>query len=190
MLELIIDIDKQLFLFLNGFHSSFWDTSMFLISAKWVWATLSFLLVGLLIKRVGFKSTGIALVFVFLALLMSDLGSVHLFKNVFQRLRPCHDLDLTGLVHIVKNKCGGQYGFISSHASNTFMVAAFFSLSLKNIFITLFLLFWAAVVSYSRIYLGVHFPLDIIGGAIWGVLAGSGFYYIYFQTSKVINKLR
>jgi undecaprenyl-diphosphatase len=113
--------------------------------------------------------------FVALLIFMSDQISVHFFKEVFQRLRPCHEPDFIGMVHLVKGNCGGQFGFVSSHATNTFALAVFLSFVLGKkfkYFIPLILL-WAAVISYSRIYLGVHYPGDVIAGAILGASLGA-----------------
>jgi undecaprenyl-diphosphatase len=127
------------------------------------------------------------LLFIALVVTLADQISVHAFKEVFQRLRPCHNPELQDIVHLVNNKCGGQYGFVSSHAANTFAVAFF----LKKLFaqkqFSIFIIFWAAIVSYSRIYLGVHFPLDVIGGAVLGTLIGIMVFYLYRYTSKKLS---
>jgi undecaprenyl-diphosphatase len=114
---------------------------------------------------------------------------VKLFKDVFERLRPCHNPEIAELVHIVNNKCGGQFGFVSSHATNTFGIATFLGLLLKsrNSKLALYLLlFWAAIVSYCRVFLGVHYALDIIGGAILGGTIG---YLLYRLTVYFLIKL-
>lgn len=102
-------------------------------------------------------------------MLVSDQVSVQLFKNVFERLRPCHNPDINTMIHIT-GKCGAKFGFVSSHAANSFALAVFVGLLLKRHypFIVTGMLFWAAVVSYSRIYVGVHYPGDILGGALLG----------------------
>lgn len=124
--------------------------------------------------------------FITLVVLFSDQISVHFFKDVFMRLRPCHNPLITDLVHIVNNHCGGQYGFVSSHAANTFALACFVGLVLKNHFKWMlpFLLAWATIVSYSRIYLGVHYPGDIFVGAILGTLIG----FLIYKTLQYTNK--
>jgi undecaprenyl-diphosphatase len=117
---------------------------------------------------------------IFVVFAITDLASVHLFKNVFLRLRPCHEPALSGLVHLVNNRCGGSYGFVSSHAANTFGLAIMVLLLFKklNPWIGYGMVIWAAMVSYSRIYLGVHYPGDILGGALLGSFAAWGVYQI------------
>lgn len=116
---------------------------------------------------------------------MSDKISVHLFKEVFMRLRPCHNETIASLIHLV-GSCGGKYGFVSSHAANTFALATFAGLFLKKHYPTLLKwgLIWSAVVSYSRIYLGVHYPGDILAGALLGVLVA----LFLFLVVKILNK--
>ncbi len=107
-------------------------------------------------------------------ILCSDSGSVMLFKNTVHRLRPCHAADLQGMVHLVRDYCGGDYGFVSAHASNHFAIAAFMigMLQRKPWWAVVLLFAWAALISYSRIYLGVHYPGDVIVGAIFGAAVG------------------
>jgi len=171
MLETLINWDTNLFLFLNGIHSPFWDQVMWLISGKWIWIPLYLFILGWLIKNYQWKAIAL-LVFIVLLITISDQSSVHLFKQIFQRLRPCHDPTIANMVHIVNGKCGGEYGFVSSHAANTFAIAVFSLLLIRNRFYTVSIIFWASLVSYSRVYLGVHFPGDIIGGALLGIFIG------------------
>lgn len=149
-------------------HSSWADQPMFYISTEWLWFPLYILFVYLMIKKMKTKAW-LPIVAVIIAVILSDQVSTVIKKKV-QRYRPTHDLVLAGKVHTVNNYRGGNYGFVSSHASNTFCVALFVSLILKTSTLATFLLFfWAILVSYSRIYLGVHFPLDITFGAILGM---------------------
>jgi undecaprenyl-diphosphatase len=177
MLETLNFWDTQLFLFLNGLHSPFWDRVMWFVSGKVQWLPLYVGLLILLIYRFRWKTLWI-LLGVAVLITMSDQASVHLCKNVFERLRPCHQYDLSGLVHLVNDYCGGQYGFVSGHASNAFALAVFTGLFMQNRYFWAGMLFWAALVGYSRIYLGVHFPGDIIGGAMLGSLLAYGLYRI------------
>lgn len=163
----------QLFLFVNGLHSPFFDVLMYWFSQKLIWAPLYAILLLLVFFQYR-KAFWVVLPLVILLVTLTDQLSVVFFKDVFERLRPCHEPQLDGLVRILNGHCGGSYGFISSHASNTFGVAIFVGLLLRDRYkwILPAMLFWAALVSYSRIYLGVHYPGDVIVGGIVGCLIG------------------
>jgi undecaprenyl-diphosphatase len=178
MVEWLQQIDTSLFLAINGWHNETWDGIMWWISGKRTWWPFSLLILGYL----GWKNKWhLAFMILFIALIitLADQSSVHLFKNVFQRLRPCHEPSLEGLVHLVNNKCGGQFGFISSHASNSFGVAMLVLLWVRKGWATWLMLCWALLVAYSRVYLGVHYPGDVLAGAIWGAACGWLIYRIY-----------
>jgi undecaprenyl-diphosphatase len=178
-------LDQQLFLFLNSLNSPFWDQVMYAISTKIIWAPLYLaILVYLGIKYK--KKFLVILLFIILAIILSDQSSVQLFKNVFHRLRPCHEPSLEGLVHLVKGECGGLYGFVSSHASNSFNIALLSLLFIKKRWYTISMILWASIIGYSRIYLGVHYPGDVICGSILGAFVGWGVYKLYELTDKKI----
>lgn len=181
MLEILKNIDIQLFSFLNSLNSPFWDTVMLWITYKYTWIPFYAFLLYLIIKKFKWHSIFILLAVVLL-IFMSDKISVF-FKNYFERPRPCHEPLLEGLVHTVKNKCGGAYGFVSSHAANSFALASFITLIMgKRIkYFGYAMIFWALLVSYSRIYLGVHYPADILGGAALGILIG---FFVYFLLKR------
>jgi len=188
MLDTLNHIDTKLFFILNELHNAFFDRIMFFISGKKEWIPLYVAIVLLILVR--FKKKGLfAILALIILLVLTDVISVHLFKNVFQRLRPSHNPQIQHLVHIVNNYRGGQFGFVSSHAANTFGFATFLTLLLKNKYFSTFMITWAAVVSYSRIYLGVHYPGDVICGALLGVIIANLVYYVYILfTTKYLSK--
>lgn len=173
-METLKHIDRSLFLFLNEFHNAFWDKAMFLFSSREIWIPFYLLIIYAIIKT--FKKNSVyILILIGLSIVLSDQFSV-LIKNLVERLRPSNDQALGNLVHIVNNYRGGTYGFFSSHASNTFTIALITSLLFKNRKFTILIFSWAIMVSYTRIYLGLHYPGDILAGWIWGLIVGLGFY--------------
>lgn len=178
-------IDQQLFLFLNSINSPVWDKIMYAISEKIIWAPLY--LAILIYLGIKYKKKFLIIIpFIIIAVTLADQFSVQLFKNVFHRLRPCHDPALTGMIHLVNGECGGLYGFVSSHASNSFNVALLSLMFIKKRWFTIIIILWASVIGYSRIYLGVHYPGDVICGAILGALIGWGCYKLYELTDNKI----
>ncbi|MEJ5317074.1 MAG: phosphatase PAP2 family protein [Tenuifilum sp.] len=170
MIDYLVKLDTDLFIFLNGLHSPFWDSVMLFASGKLTWLPFYLLLIYFIARKHKWKTLWWLLA-IAVVVLVADQLSVHLFKNVFQRLRPCHNPDLSGVIHLV-GRCGGKFGFVSSHAANTFGVAVFLSMLYRNLWAGVGLLIWAGFVSYSRIYLGVHYPADVIVGAILGSVVG------------------
>jgi undecaprenyl-diphosphatase len=187
MISWLAEIDTKLFLFLNGINSPFWDTVMFRFSGNLIWGPIYALILYLLYKKFGYKGIWF-LIGAAMVIVLADQGSVHLFKNVFQRLRPCHNPDLSQVVHIV-NRCGGKFGFVSSHAANTFGVAMLLHLVFRSHWFSVLIFAWASIVAYSRVYLGVHYPGDVIGGALLGVLCGWVVYTTLKQLGKKLNFL-
>jgi len=180
-LQNILDLDKEVFLFLNGFHSDFWDTIMLMVTRKETWLPFFAIILYYIVKNYKVKAIPI-LVFLTLTILLSDQVSVLLKENI-QRLRPVHDTIIGEMVHNVLRK-GSYYGFVSSHAANGFGIFIFTSRIFKNKSYRLLLLFWAVIFSYSRIYSGVHYPLDILGGAILGWGFGELCYWLLMKVEN------
>jgi len=182
MIDYLSSIDTKIFLFLNGMNSPFWDAVMYLVSGKFTWIPFYLVIIFFIARKFKWNTLWI-IIAIALIVTLSDQLSVHAFKNVFQRLRPCHDPMLSGFVHIV-GRCGGKFGFVSSHASNTFGVAVFLLLLFRVKWFSIVILLWATVVSYSRIYLGVHFPGDVLVGALLGVCIG----FLVWKTLEFASK--
>jgi undecaprenyl-diphosphatase len=172
MLDFLLQTDKALFLFLNGLNVSWLDQVMFWISDKYTWIPLYLILLGLCLRYYGWKQTLLILGFIILLITLSD-QITGFMKGYFQRPRPSRDPELEGLVHLVNEYRGGRYGFASSHAANSFALAGFmiFLLSKKVKYLLPVLIVWATINSYSRIYLGVHYPGDIVAGGLVGLVA-------------------
>jgi undecaprenyl-diphosphatase len=173
LIESIIKLDKDLLLFLNSMHNDITDFIMFWISEKFTWIPFYLFLIYLVIKNYKLRTIDV-LVAVAILISLSDMTSVYGFKEVFQRLRPCHDPVVGPQVHLVNDECGGMFSFVSSHAANTFALCFFLIciLGKKIKWLTATMIIWASVVSYTRIYLGVHYPFDVFCGAILGTGIG------------------
>ena len=166
-LSIIKSLDTGFFLFLNSLHNSFFDGFMYLFSQVYVWIPFYISVIYILIKVAKKDAIWLILALILCAALADRISS-GVIKDLVQRLRPTRNPSLEGLVHIVNGYMGGKYGFVSSHAANTFGFALLSSLLLRERVYVVLVFLWAIVTSYSRIYLGVHYPLDIIGGILVG----------------------
>ncbi len=169
----LLRFDEQLFLQINGMNNPWWDTAMLFFTRKETWIPLYVALFWLIIRNYGRRSW-LILIFLAIGVVVSDQGT-GIIKEIIGRLRPGYNEQIGNLTHIVLRK-GGTYGFPSTHAANTFFVLAFTGYLFRNRITFTVLLLWALLVSYSRIYTGAHFPLDIAAGWIFGLLTGWLFY--------------
>lgn len=177
MIDQLLQYDKNLFLFLNNLGTESWDVFWMTYTTKFYWIPLYATLLYLLYKN-NDKKTFLLTVLV-IALMVSFTDQVtNLFKHGFERLRPCHEEGVKEFMRIVRKGCGGKYGFFSGHASNSMAVAVFSGLLLRSKYkyLIFLMLFWAALMAYSRIYVGVHYPLDVFCGMTFGAISGYTFY--------------
>lgn len=186
MIELLKNLDVRLFLFFNGNHTDFMDSVMIAVTNKFTWLPLYAVLLFFVWRKTKKKMWMVVLA-VSVLITVSDQLSVHLFKETFERYRPCHNLLLKGKVHLLHGNCGGLYGFVSSHAANTFALTTFLIFIFRRKDFALCMYLWASFVSYSRVYAGVHYPFDIIGGMVLGILMGLTGYKIYFHLQKTYD---
>lgn len=185
MIEFLSEIDARLLLAINGFHTPALDQFMFLLSAKLVWIPFYILLMVISIHRYGWRGGLFIILGIALAVTIADQTCGSLIRPLVERMRPSNPNNpLSSMVHLVNNYHGGRYGFPSCHAANTVAVATFLSLVYRRRRIIIFsLALWAAMNCYSRMYLGVHYPGDILVGAIIGYIVG---YAIYNLTLSAI----
>ena len=177
LLDRILEQDKELFIYLNGLGTPQWDHFWLLVTDKINWIPLYIILLYVLFKKFGFKRTLFILLLIGVLVFFTD-QSVNLIKYATHRLRPNHEPQLDGIIRVVKNT--GGYSFVSGHATNAFAVSTFFIYLLQRYsqFIYLILI-WPFLFLYSRIYLGVHYPLDVLTGMLLGVIIGRSFYFLY-----------
>lgn len=190
MFEYLEALDRKLFLLINQNSFSFFDVLMPLYTFKFTWIPLYIVLVYLLYKKYGVKALYVALPLILLAIGLSD-STCNIFKYGVARYRPCHNIEIGNMVKLYakighnKVHCGGKYGFVSAHSSTSFAIAFLFSLFYKNKKASYLIFVWATIMAYSRIYVGVHYPADVIVGSINGLLCGLVIYLIYhFLLSK------
>ena len=177
MLEKILSLDTELFVYLNGLGSETYDGLWLLITRQINWIPLFLLLTYLIFKKLGTKQTLYLFVFIAILLTITD-QTANLFKYSFQRLRPCNNPEINSFIRVVQFR--DSFSFFSGHAANTMAVATFLYLILHRYYRYFGLLFlWPLIFAYSRIYLGLHYPLDIISGYLCGFIFGFLMFKIY-----------
>lgn len=184
MLEKILELDKDLFLFLNNLGNPTWDNLWLAITHEFTFVPLYAVLLYLIYRKLGWKVL-LLLVFVIAAMITFTDQITNVFKDTFERPRPCRADGVLEYTRYIAGRCG-KYGFFSGHSSNSMAAAVFAGLLLRSPFpkLIFILLFWSATVAYSRIYVGVHYPLDIFFGMIFGAISGFGFYKLQIYLRK------
>lgn len=193
MEELYLDIsqwlvegDSSILLAVNGMHSSYFDTFMWLCSRKFEWIPFYLSILYVLFRNFNWRVVLYSLVAMGVILLLTDAVSSHFIRPVVARLRPSNlENPISEMIHIVDNHRGGRYGFPSSHASNSWGLVFFVGLLLRRRVLTTFLACWALLLCYSRLYLGVHYPGDLLAGMMLGAVVASVVYYVFWRTTKV-----
>jgi undecaprenyl-diphosphatase len=187
MIDQLMELDREIFLYLNGHHAPWLDPIMLFVTETLSWLPLHLFLLYLIFKDHQ-KKGWFVLIGLVITIVLADQVTSTLMKPYFARFRPSHEPTLQSLVHIVNGYKGGKFGFASSHAANTFGVATFLFLLFGKTRRWIILLFlWAALVTYSRIYLGVHYPGDILVGGLVGMLSAVAGFWVYRWLKKIYD---
>lgn len=190
--EQLLPIERDLFFKINSNHSPFFDYFMSLYSDKMTWIPLALVLLFVIVYKVPWKYILLLIICSTFIGLLCDMFAADVIKPFFARYRPSHHPDFENFVHIVDGRRGGRFGFISNHASNGIGIALFTSLLFKQRYYTVAIFSWALITMYSRVYLGVHFITDTLGGALWGIFVATLTYFFYVYSCKLfigVNKI-
>ncbi|MGF1564069.1 MAG: phosphatase PAP2 family protein [Flavobacteriales bacterium] len=197
-LDVLKSFDEELFLFFNGLHAEWLDMPMYILTKAWAWIPVfAWMAVKIWQRGASARNFGVLLLGMGLTVAAADLTSYRLLKQQIKRYRPTHHLVIGPNVHTVTDfkgneYRGGQYGFVSSHATNFFGIATFMFIILYRKSRYAWLFIWAGFISYTRLYLGVHYPADLVGGAILGMFLGWLIATVsqrFVQTTAQVNKL-
>lgn len=183
LIEFLSNIDTRILLIFNSYHTHLLDKAMWTVSDRYVWIPLYVIIALYVLKRYSWYNGLFIITFICLSVGAADFICASLIRPEVARLRPSNpDNPIYQLLHLVNGYRGGRYGFPSCHAANTMALAIFISLLLKSKKVTVIIIAWSLVVSGSRLYLGVHYPSDVLGGWFIGIMMGLTGYYCYCKT--------
>lgn len=178
-----INLDTDLFFSINRMHNTYFDYFMSAYSGKWIWIPMYAAILYVMIRNFSWKTTLMCVIGVALTITFADQMCSSVIRPFFERMRPSNlNNPISEFVHIVNNHRGGRYGFPSCHSSNAFGLAFYIFFVFRKKWLTFFMMSWALLTCYSRVYLGVHYPGDLLAGAIVGL---TGAYLMYFLFIKV-----
>ena len=183
-MDALQQFDAGIFSVINGWHAAYFDSFMWLVTKIATWIPMILMLLYLLYFKKGWRKTVAVVLAIALVILIADQVSASIIKPLVERARPSHNESLQSTIHIVNGYRGGPFGFVSSHAANCFGIALLLAMIFKNRLFTGTMVVWATLMCYSRIYLGVHYPGDIVCGAILGFLAAWLVYRIFVWFGK------
>ena len=183
-MDALQQFDAGIFSAINGWHAAYFDSFMWLVTKIATWIPMILMLLYLLYFKKGWRKTVAVVLAIALVILIADQVSASIIKPLVERARPSHNESLQSTIHIVNGYRGGPFGFVSSHAANCFGIALLLAMIFKNKLFTWTMVVWATLMCYSRIYLGVHYPGDIVCGAILGFLAAWLVYRIFVWFGK------
>lgn len=187
MLDFLIDLDTQILLFFNGLHSTFFDYFMMAFTGKFIWVPMYATIVYILFRRYSWKVALCYTIAITTAIACADQIGATIIRPAVERLRPTNiNNPINTLIHIVDGYRGGRYGFPSCHAANSFALATFLSLLFAKRRFTTFIFTWAILTAYSRLYLGVHYPGDLLVGGVIGVFSG---WFMFIISKKIAKEL-
>ncbi|WP_299782241.1 phosphatase PAP2 family protein [uncultured Formosa sp.] len=184
MFDQLVNADKDLFLYLNNLGSETWDPLWLAITHEFTFAPLYGLLLYLIYRKRGLQSLVVSVIVIVLMITFTD-QITNLVKHTVQRFRPCRTEGVMEHMRYIAARCG-RYGFFSGHSSNSMAAAIFGGLLLKPFYkkAIYLLIVWSLIVAYSRVYVGVHYPLDLLCGLTFGAISGFGFYKLYLYIAK------